>query len=87
MGIYFAEGVYGIKCVNPITNQVFYEVVNETKYSGEEINQIIQLTKNISQLFDVYFYKQFSTTYNLDSKPGFMWVQSKLSIKNEHGLN
>ncbi len=89
MGIYFAEGVYGIKFVNKTNNQVFYEVINEKKYTGEEINQILQLGKNISELFDVYFYKQYSTTYtpsrcyNLDSKPEFMWVISDFSFKNQ----
>ncbi len=86
MGIYFAEGIYGIKCVNITTNQVLYEVINDKKYSGEEINQILQLTKNISQVFDVYFYKQYSTTYNLDSKPRFMWVQSDFTLKNQQSI-
>jgi|LauGreDrversion4_2_1035121.scaffolds.fasta_scaffold12337_6 hypothetical protein len=89
MGIYFAEGVYGIRLVNNSSNQVFYEVTNKKQYTGEEINQILRLGKNISELFDVYFYKQYSTTYSsagthtLDSKPEFMWVKSDFSLKNQ----
>ncbi len=83
MGIYFAEGIYGIKLVNNTNNQVFYEVINKNQYTGEEINQILQLGKNISELFDVYFYKQYSTTYNLDSKPEFIWVKSDFSLKKQ----
>ncbi len=87
MGIYFAEGVYGIKLVNNTNNQVFYEVINEKKYTGEEINQILQLGKSISELFDIYFYKQYSTTYSLNSKPEFLWVKSDFSFKNQASKN
>ena len=49
MGIYFAEGVYGIKCIDNSNNNVLYESIKETKYSGNEINKILQLVTNLSK--------------------------------------
>lgn len=80
MGIYFAEGVYGIKCIDNINNNVLYESIKETKYLGEEINQILQHVNKTSKLFDIYFYKEYSTTHNLHNFPSFIWVKTDFNL-------
>lgn len=82
MGIYFTEGVYGIKCVDT-NGSVLLEVTKKTKYSGEEINQILQVGKKFLVPFDLYFYKEYSTTYDLNSSPDFMWVKIELNKQNQ----
>ena len=85
MGIYFSEGVYGIKCVNA-NNEVLYETTNQVKYTGEEINGIFQVLNNLPKPYDVYLYKQYSTTYKLDTPPAFMWIKSHF-LKNLQDTN
>ena len=80
MGIYFGESVYGVRCIDKSNNNVLYESIKETKYSGEDINQILQFVNTTSKSFDIYFYKSYSTTYNLHNKPAFMWVKTDFNL-------
>lgn len=83
MGIYFGEGIYGIKCVDMITKDVLLEIIKETKYLGKEINEILQSVNKFSNPFDIYFYKSYNTSYELNSKAAFMWVKTNFALENK----
>ncbi len=80
MGIYFAEGIYGIRCVSA-DNQILFETQNQNlkKYSDQETNAIFQQVNALQKPFDIYLYKSYSTTYDLHTTHSLMWVKSDLT--------
>ena len=86
MGIYFGNGIYGIKCVNLINNKILYEKINHIPLSGEEVNMHLQMIKNLltvindEKQIEIYFCKQYSTTYELNSENENIWVKANLSF-------
>ncbi len=80
MGIYFAEGIYGIRCVSA-NNQILFETQNQTltKYSEQETNAIFQQVNALQKPFDIYLFKLYSTTYNMNTSNSFMWVKTDVA--------
>ncbi len=82
MGIYFGEGIYGVRCVNE-KNEVLYEIISQSKYASEEINYIFKTINNLPKPFDIYLYKTYSTTYELNGKLGFLWIKSDINANQQ----
>ena len=86
MGIYFGNGIYGIKCVNLINNKILYEKINHIPLSGEEVNMHLQMIKNLltvindEKQIEIYFCKQYSTTYELNSENENIWVKANIEL-------